>query len=212
MANKQLPEFLTAENDLDGNEPVYIAQGGKTRKTLLSKIKEFMIGTTTLTTTDTTITGALVEINKKATDNATQLNDFTQDINTLETSKLDTSKIVNNCLTTEAGFVADARQLKFLNDKFSNYLTKKESLNIDSELGSWYCQTLNAHNSSHNTYPLDNFGGVILQIDTGYFRFQIATSGWGDVGTFIRSINAGLEFSNTTGTDNVNWKKINFTV
>ena len=76
MANKQLPEFLTAENDLDGNEPVYIAQGGKTRKTLLSKIKEFIIGTTALTTTDKTITGAIEEVKGIVDVNSTSLNDL----------------------------------------------------------------------------------------------------------------------------------------
>lgn len=74
MANKQLPEFLTAENDLDGQEPVYIAQGGKTRKALLSKIKDFIIGTTALTTTDKTVTGSIEEIKEKVEDNTTQLN------------------------------------------------------------------------------------------------------------------------------------------
>lgn len=76
MANKQLPEFLTAENDLDGNEPVYIAQGGKTRKTLLSKIKEFIIGTTALTTTDKTITGAIEEVKGIVDVNSTSLKDL----------------------------------------------------------------------------------------------------------------------------------------
>lgn len=40
-ANKQLIDFITAENELDGQEVVYIAQGGKTRKTSLEKIKKF---------------------------------------------------------------------------------------------------------------------------------------------------------------------------
>lgn len=65
MANKQLPDFLTAENELDGNEPVYIAQSGKTRKTLLSKIKDFIIGTTSMGTTATDVTGAVKELNDK---------------------------------------------------------------------------------------------------------------------------------------------------
>lgn len=65
MANKQLPEFLTAENDLDGQEPVYIAQSGKTRKTTLQKIKEFIIGVTTMGTTATDVTGAVKELNDK---------------------------------------------------------------------------------------------------------------------------------------------------
>lgn len=73
MTNRQLPDFLTAENDLDGQEPVYIAQGGKTRKTLLSKIKEFIIGTTELTTTDKSISGAIEEVKEIADNNTTQL-------------------------------------------------------------------------------------------------------------------------------------------
>lgn len=66
----KLPDFITAENELDGQEHVYIAQGGKTRKTLLQKIKEFVIGTTTMGTTATDITGAIAEhtsqLNEKA--------------------------------------------------------------------------------------------------------------------------------------------------
>ncbi|MBZ5748542.1 hypothetical protein, partial [Clostridium butyricum] len=57
----KLPDFITAENELDGQEHVYIAQGGKTRKTLLQKIKEFVIGTNTMGTTATDVTGAIAE-------------------------------------------------------------------------------------------------------------------------------------------------------
>ncbi|WP_394884163.1 hypothetical protein [Clostridium butyricum] len=65
----KLPDFITAENELDGQEHVYIAQGGKTRKTLLQKIKEFIIGTATMGTTATDITGAIAE-------HTSQLNDI----------------------------------------------------------------------------------------------------------------------------------------
>lgn len=65
----KLPDFITAENELDGQEHVYIAQGGKTRKTLLQKIKEFVIGTATMGTTATDITGAIAE-------HTSQLNDI----------------------------------------------------------------------------------------------------------------------------------------
>lgn len=81
MTNRQLLDFLTAENDLDGQEPVYIAQGGKTRKTLLSKIKEFIIGTTELTTTDKSISGAIEEVKEIADNNTTQLNALAQNAN-----------------------------------------------------------------------------------------------------------------------------------
>lgn len=72
----KLPDFITAENELDGQEHVYIAQGGKTRKTLLQKIKEFVIGTTTMGTTATDITGAIAE-------HTSQLNENTNGINTI---------------------------------------------------------------------------------------------------------------------------------
>lgn len=86
MANKKLVDFITAENALDGNEDVYIAQGGKTRKTLLQKIKEFVIGTTVMGTTATDVTGAVKELNTKVGnidvendgDVASQLNDLTK--------------------------------------------------------------------------------------------------------------------------------------
>ncbi|WP_455798967.1 pyocin knob domain-containing protein [Clostridium butyricum] len=74
--NKQLIDFITAENELDGQEPVYIAQGGKTRKTLLQKIKEFIIGTNTMGTTATDVTGAIAE-------HTLHLNKNTNGINTI---------------------------------------------------------------------------------------------------------------------------------
>lgn len=92
MANKQLPEFLTAENELDGQEPVYIAQSGKTRKTTLQKIKEFIIGTNALLTTDKTPIGAINELKGIADSNTSQLNENTQDITTHK-----------NALVTESG-------------------------------------------------------------------------------------------------------------
>lgn len=67
----KLPEFLQAENELDGNELVYIAQNSKTRKTTLQKIKEFVVGTATLLTTDKTPTGAINEL-KDGVDNLTE--------------------------------------------------------------------------------------------------------------------------------------------
>lgn len=100
MTNRQLPDFLTAENDLDGQEPVYIAQGGKTRKTLLSKIKEFIIGTTALTTTDTTVTGAIEEVKGIADNNTTQLKENVQNITNLQNNKA-------NLITTPQKTISD---------------------------------------------------------------------------------------------------------
>lgn len=39
-----------------------------------------------------------------------------EQLNDLENNKIDKSKILNNCSATEPGFVADARQLKYLKD------------------------------------------------------------------------------------------------
>ena len=69
----KLPDFITAENELDGQEHVYIAQGGKTRKTLLQKIKEFVIGTATMGTTATDITGAIAEHTSQLNDKANKI-------------------------------------------------------------------------------------------------------------------------------------------
>lgn len=80
----KLPDFITAENELDGQEHVYIAQGGKTRKTLLQKIKEFVIGTTTMGTTATDITGAIAE-------HTSQLNENANDIEILNKKDLRTN-------------------------------------------------------------------------------------------------------------------------
>lgn len=81
----KLPDFITAENELDGQEHVYIAQGGKTRKTLLQKIKEFVIGTATMGTTANDITGAIAE-------HTSQLNENANDIAILNKKDLRTDK------------------------------------------------------------------------------------------------------------------------
>lgn len=71
MANIQLKDFVTAENDLDGQEYAYISQATKTRKTTLQKIKEFVVGTAALLTADKTVNGAINEL-KQGIDNNTQ--------------------------------------------------------------------------------------------------------------------------------------------
>lgn len=78
MANVQLPDFITAENELDGSEPVYIAQNGKTRKTFIQKVKDFIIGTTVLTTNDKTVTGSIQELKGKVDANTASLSEITQ--------------------------------------------------------------------------------------------------------------------------------------
>lgn len=113
MANKKLIDFITAENELDGQEPVYIAQGGKTRKTLLSKIKEFIIGTTSMGTEAADVTGAVAELKGKIDSNSASLKDCVKKDN-----------IINNCSTTTTGHVLDASQGKKLNDNTKSIYSK----------------------------------------------------------------------------------------
>lgn len=61
----QLKDFKNAELELSGEEKVFISQKDKTRNTLLSKIKDFIIGTNTMGTTATDVTGAVKELNDK---------------------------------------------------------------------------------------------------------------------------------------------------
>lgn len=61
----QLKDFKKAELELSGEEKVFISQKDKTRNTLLSKIKDFIIGTNTMGTTATDVTGAVKELNDK---------------------------------------------------------------------------------------------------------------------------------------------------
>lgn len=123
MSNVKLPDFVTAENALDGSEAVYIAQDGKTRKTFLQKIKDFIIGTTTMGTTATDVTGAVAEIKKSVDENTTQLN-----------AKVNKSSVINNCSATEEGFLLDARQGKYLNDKIDTIYVNKTNFNANETI------------------------------------------------------------------------------
>ena len=57
-------------------------------------------------------------------DDGTTLEEKVTALNNLISQKVDTSTVVNNLLTTEAGFVLDARQGKTLNDSISELSSK----------------------------------------------------------------------------------------
>ena len=67
----QRTEETPVESDI-----TILSRGTSTFKTTFKKIKDFIIGTTTLTTTDTTVTGAIEEVKGIADNNTTQLNDL----------------------------------------------------------------------------------------------------------------------------------------
>lgn len=96
MANRQLPDFLTAENELNGQEVAYIAQNGKTRKSTLQKIKEFIIGTVVMGTTATNVTGAVKEINDKVGGIDVENNgDIATQLNAMANNKLDKTAYIS---------------------------------------------------------------------------------------------------------------------
>lgn len=77
----QRTEETPVESDI-----TILSRGTSTFKTTFKKIKDFIIGTTTLTTTDTTVTGAIEEVKGIADNNTTQLKENTQEINLLKKS------------------------------------------------------------------------------------------------------------------------------
>lgn len=183
----KLSDFITAENELDGQEHVYIAQGGKTRKTLLQKIKEFVIGTATMGTTATDITGAIAE-------HTSQMNE-----------KVNKTQIVNNLLATEAGFVLDARQAKELKDyidlqlkqyySLNNaiYIPANTDLNDLTEYGNYVCPSASIGSTLLNTPVL--LGGFTLKNErttgdaSGTYILQTIISMSGDVREYKRMRN-----------------------
>lgn len=58
---KQLKDFKTIENSIDGNEYVFVSQNGNTRKTTINDVKKFTVGTEDMGTSATTIKGAIKE-------------------------------------------------------------------------------------------------------------------------------------------------------
>lgn len=83
-------------------------------------------------------------------DDGTTLEEKVTALNNLISQKVDTSTVVNNLLTTEAGFVLDARQGKTLNDSISE-LSSKITINASAE-------------SSKKTITTSAWGAVIHSI------------------------------------------------
>lgn len=74
MADWRLDQ-RTEETPVDSDITI-LSRGTSTFKTTFKKIKEFIIGTTALTTTDKTITGAIEEVKGIVDANSTSLNDI----------------------------------------------------------------------------------------------------------------------------------------
>ena len=97
-----------------------------------------------------TLTQRLDNVKDSIAEHTSQLNDLAND-------KVDKSKVTNNLLTTEEGYVLDGRQGKILKDLIDSYKVK---LNLSSG-------TLNAFTSKISDMMSGNFSIVNVQGNTG---------------------------------------------
>lgn len=85
-------------------------------------------------------------------------------LNNLISNKVDTSDVVNNCLTTETGFVLDARQGKALDDKITELNGK---LNIINYTRDDYGLSSAWSTSVWNTYRKNGLIHISIDISAG---------------------------------------------
>lgn len=76
-------------------------------------------------------------------------------LNSLISKKVDTSKIVNNCLTTESGFVLDGRQGKVLNDKITELNGNLPKFSLSETVSTSYTPKVDGF-LTINYMPADN--------------------------------------------------------
>ena len=96
---KQLKDFKTVENKINGNEYVFVSQNGNTRKTTINDVKNFAIGTEDMGTSATTIKGAIKEHEEGINNIVTQLNENTNEISNIKTDyakKTDVNDLASN--------------------------------------------------------------------------------------------------------------------
>lgn len=178
----KLTEFLQAENELDGNELVYIAQNSRTRKTTLQKIKEFVVGTAALLTTDKTPTGAINEL-KDGVDNLTESvsNNTTQLKDIVKYPKMQyTSNITTTILKSVSGGSANWTSPQWNLKKYdTNYFIENDNTLITIKQSGLYiinlAINLNVSNGANFSIKLiKNYG------DTGVeeiaYENKLATS------------------------------------
>ena len=87
-------------------------------------------------------------------DDGTTLEQKVTSLNSLISQKIDSSDVVNNCLTTESGFVLDARQGKALDDKITE---------------------LNGNLNNIKYEPIEDDHYYIKKYDNGYFESDFKT-------------------------------------
>ena len=117
-----------------------------------------------------------------------------EEVSTLKDEKVDKASVVNNYMTTQEGFVADARALKDLNDRMgtplhavtSIYLTKNNDWdNVNP--GTYYFNTW--ANEGGVNYPKGGMGVMMyIKAIDGTYRAQYCISGsWLGVRVFTSS-------------------------
>lgn len=186
----KLPEFLQAENELDGNELVYIAQNSKTRKTTLQKIKEFIIGTAALLTTDKTPTGAINEL-KDGVDN------LTESVSNNTTQLNDIAIKESNVITTlplSSGYTAtDSYYVKFK----SNLVKLVANITGDIPLNTW--TILFSLPVGYRPYKTEWISATVLDSGNsikGTYSIQIQTNGNVYIFSSIAYTGVTIKFNN----------------
>ena len=116
-------------------------------------------------------------------DDGTTLEQKVTSLNSLISQKIDSSDVVNNCLTTESGFVLDARQGKALDDKITELNGTKEPTQKRTTLDSIYYK--NGYDC-HLHCASDNAKDVIITLPSAYRPRSAAT-----VAGFCENISSG---------------------
>ena len=96
-------------------------------------------------------------------DDGTTLEQKVTSLNSLIASKVDTSSVMNNILTTEEGFVLDARQGKELDNKITELNGKLDGIGESAEVGKYGEWSI----STSDYYAI---GNKLPTIDNDYYK------------------------------------------
>lgn len=136
-----------------------------TSQNLIGAVNEIntRVGAEKLETIAENCTGAINEL-KEGVDNNTQ---SLVDVNAQLNAKVNKSQISNNVNTTEEGYVADARALKTINDKFGSCIKTDNNYGnsvFGDDLNEWLNGIYSTTNATTNV-PLSTDGwGVAIQL------------------------------------------------
>lgn len=121
-------------------------------------------------------------------DDGTTLEEKVTALNNLISQKVDTSTVVNNLLTTEAGFVLDARQGKTLNDSISELSSNKVSGFGDMEtVSNPYTPDVDGLIRIYFS-PSGNTNATVYATQNGTSHFSVTSSGGANIAQFFPAL------------------------